>query len=100
MRVLLIAPEMAGLPKLRWVDELVAVAELEGVELVVCGGEAHGARRWPRGWARRGMWCCGAGTAPGRLMAADGPVGADWPACMRQVPPGEWCCCPRAGRPR
>ncbi len=90
MRVLLIAPEMAGLPKLRWVDELVAVAELEGVELVVCGG----------GRATRAAVACRLGEAwdvvlwsghgaPGRLMAADGPVGADWLACMmRQVPPG------------
>ncbi len=90
MRVLLIAPEAMGVPRLAWVDELTAIAGVEGVELMVCGGlqatRAGVAARLRCEWDVI-IWS-GHG-APGRLLLADGPVGADWLACMmRQQPPG------------
>ena len=90
MRVLLVAPEAVGVPRLAWVDELTAIAGVEGVELTVCGG-----RQATRAGVAARLRCewdviiwSGHG-APGRLLLADGPVGADWLACMmRQQPPG------------
>ena len=63
---------------------------MDGVELVVCGGKtatrAGVAARLRADWDVI-VWS-GHG-APGRLLLADGPVGADWLACMmRQRPPG------------
>jgi hypothetical protein len=90
MRILIVAPEAAGLAPLAWASELTQVAEINGVEPVVCAGTratrtAIGARlaeAWDVVlWSGHG--------APGRLMAADGPVSAEWLACMmRQNPPG------------
>ena len=90
MRILIVAPEAAGLAPLAWAAELAQVAEIGGVEPVVCAGAratrtAIGARlaeSWDVVlWSGHG--------APGRLMAADGPVSAEWLACMmRQNPPG------------
>ncbi len=90
LRILLVAPEAPGLAPLAWTEELGQVSELAGVELVVCAGRratrsAIGARLaddWDVVlWSGHG--------APGRLMAADGPVSAEWLACMmRQSPPG------------
>lgn len=96
MRTLLIAPEAPGLPQLSWVDELAAIAELPGAELVVCGGRhatraAIGARLAPppAGEASWEVVLWSGHGAPGRLMAADGPISAEWLACMmRQNPPG------------
>jgi len=90
MRVLLVAPEAVGVPRLAWVDELTAIAGVDGVELTVCGG-----RQATRAGVAARLRCecdviiwSGHG-APGRLLLADGPVGADWLACMmRQQPPG------------
>ncbi len=90
----------AGLAPLAWTDELAQVSELAGVELVVCAGtratrSAIGGRLAPTPAGGGGMaapwdvvlWS-GHG-APGRLMAADGPISAEWLACMmRQSPPG------------
>lgn len=89
VRVLLIAPEAVGVPRLAWVDELTAIGGIENVELTVCGGlqatRAGVAARLRREWDVI-LWS-GHG-APGRLLLADGPVGADWLACMmRQSPP-------------
>ena len=90
LRALQIAPEAPGLPKLAWCDELAQVSEFEGLQVTLCGGRQ--ATRSAIG-ARLGqvwdvvLWAGHGG--PGRLMAADGPVGAEWLACMmRQSPPG------------
>ncbi len=90
MRILLIAPEARGLPALAWTEELVQVSELADVELVVCGGgratRAAVSGRLGEAWDVV-LWSGHGG--PGRLMAADGPVSAEWLACMmRQSPPG------------
>lgn len=89
-RVLLIAPEAAGLPALAWMSELTQIAQVPGVQLEVCGGKI--ATRAAVAAKLREYWDCiiwsGHG-APGRLMLTDGPVGSDWLACMmRQTPPG------------
>jgi len=90
LRVLLVTPEAVGVPRLGWVDELSAIACVDGVELAVCGGlqatRAAVAARLRAEWDLI-LWS-GHG-APGRLLLVDGPVGADWLACMmRQQPPG------------
>ena len=90
LHVLLIAPEAVGVPRLAWVDELTAIGGVDGVELTVCGGihatRAAVAARLRCEWDLI-LWS-GHG-APGRLLLVDGPVGADWLACMmRQQPPG------------
>ena len=88
--VLLVAPEALGVPRLAWVDELTAISGVEGVDLTTCGG-VHATRSGVAARLRCEwdviIWS-GHG-APGRLLLADGPVGADWLACMmRQQPPG------------
>ncbi len=90
IRILVIAPEAPGLPPLSWASELAQVSELAGVEAFVCGGTR--ATRTAIGGRLAEFWevvlWSGHG-GPGRLMAADGPVSAEWLACMmRQSPPG------------
>ena len=71
MRVLLIAPEAAGVPRLAWVDELTAIACVEGVRAGrvrreaghAGGGERQAARRLGRDYLERAR---GAGPAPPR----------------------------------
>lgn len=90
IRVLLIAPEAPGQVLLPWAVELAQVSELVGVQVTVCGGRSATrstiAARLGAYWDVV-LWS-GHG-APGRLLAADGPVSAEWLACMmRQFPPG------------
>lgn len=90
MRVLLIAPEAPELARLAWAGELAQVSELAGVAVVVCAG--RGATRTAIGSRLGEAWDAvlwsGHG-APGRLLTADGPISAEWLACMmRQAPPG------------
>ncbi len=90
LRVLLVAPESPGQVMLPWAVEVAQVSELAGVELGVCGGRsatrAAIAARLAQSWDAV-LWS-GHG-APGRLLTADGPVSAEWLACMmRQNPPG------------
>jgi hypothetical protein len=90
VRVLHIGPAAPGLPALDWISELGQVAEVPGVRLELCLGKQ--AVRAAVAARLREAWDCvlwsGHG-APGRLMAADGPVSAEWLACMmRQSPPG------------
>jgi hypothetical protein len=96
LRALQIAPEAPGQERLAWVDELTQISEIEGVRLAVCGGaratrSAIAARLGsaaPGGAAWDVVLWSGHG-APGRLLAADGPVSAEWLACMlRRNPPG------------
>lgn len=89
LRVLLVAPEVRGVPPLAWMNELTQIAAVPGVELEICGG-AQAGRAAVAGRLHQ-WWDCilwsGHG-APGRLLLADGPVGGDWLACvMRQAPP-------------
>lgn len=96
LRALLIAPEAPGQVRLAWVDEVAQIGELEGVDLVFLSGSratrsAIGGRLGNANGVGA-LWdvvlWVGHG-APGRLLAADGPISAEWLACMmRQAPPG------------
>lgn len=88
-RALLIAPDAAGLVPLAWMNELAPMAQMPGVELTVCGGKQ--ATRSAVVGRLREYWdviLWSSHGAPGRLMLADGPIGADWLAAMvRENPP-------------
>ena len=89
IRVLHIGPAAPGLPALDWVSELGQIGDVPGVRLELCLGKqavrsAVAARLHE---VRDCVLWSGHGAA-GRLMLADGPVGADWLACMlKQQPP-------------
>ena len=81
MRILIVAPESPGLPPaLAWASELAQVAELDGVEPVVCPGDADGDQRAAstlacgRGGVGRGAvvgaWRAGPADGGGRVSAA------------------------------
>lgn len=89
LRLLLIAPEPSGLPRLAWTEELANLAELPDLRMTVTRGAAA-VRTGVAGQLARSYDCVlwVGHAAPGRLLLTDGAVSADWLACMmRQAPP-------------
>ncbi len=83
IRVLHIGPSAPGLPALDWVSELGQIADVPGVRLELClGKQAVRSAVASRLHEVRDCVLWSGHGAAGRLMLADGPVGADWLACM------------------
>ncbi len=83
LRVLVIAPEAPGFPKLEWADEWSGLANLEGVEFRLLGG-THATlddiSRYLRVQADVVVWSGHGG--PNALFAVDGTIDGEWLAAQ------------------